>query len=272
MNSNLGESGGRRAAVGLTVLVLASAVLVSPTQAAAQACPAGRTCFYVPPAMVSPGGPSAAAVESEIWLSIASGTCSGTYRVDGGAETPFAITSAAALSVPLGSTAISSAVGVSEARGVFVVSSRPDLLVEHTESFAGSGYSEGYAETISRHQIALGTRFRLAGYAMERSSPLAFASTFQYVTVTAPAGATVTLTAPTGAALPYWTGSATATLTLAIGAGQSMVAAANQRLDGALATADAPIAVASGGRGWATGGPCGEGGSDALLPTDQYGT
>jgi hypothetical protein len=169
---------------------------------------------------------------------------------------------------------MSSGVGVSEVRGVFVVSDRPDLLVEHKQMLVGVGpYGESFAQTVSRHTVALGTRFRLGGYTLTRASPLGdIAVTSQYAAIVAPEGATVTLRAPATAVLPYWTGSATDTLIVTVGAGESMTVAANQRLDAALVTSDELIVVAAGGRGWAPGGPCGDDGSDLVLPVERYGT
>lgn len=240
-----------------------------PTEA--QACPSGSTCFYVPPAMVGPAGPDT--VSSEIRLSIPSGTATGTYSVDGGAPVGFSITSTAALQVPLALTAMSSAIDTAEARGVFVVSSREDLLVEHKQALFMSGaYTEGYPETVPRHTVALGTRFRLGGFRMTSPSPLTppWAATSQYLVVYAPSDATVTLTAPPGATLPYWTGSTTDSHAITLAAGESATLAANAALDGALLTSTAPVTVSAGGRGWLS--PCGDDGADVLVPTSQWGT
>lgn len=249
---------------------LFSAVWLSAPHVRAQSCPSGSTCFYVPPAMVHAGGSDA--YDNELWLSVPTGTATGTYSVDGATGVAFNVTSTAALKVALAAKTMSSAVNVPEARGVFVVSSREDLLVEHKElRLASSSYTEGYSVTAPRHTVALGTRFRLGAFRMTQASPLgSVAPTAQWAMVTAPTAATVTLSAPPGATLPYWTGSTTATHSVTLAAGQSVSVSANASLDGALLTATAPVAAASGGRGWLS--PCGDNGADVLVPTSQYGT
>jgi IgGFc binding protein len=251
-------------------LGISFAVWTLALTARAQECPAGKTCFYVPPAMVHAGGNDT--YGNELWFSIPSGSADGTYSVDGAAGVAFSVTAAAALKVDLAQTSMSSAVNVPETRGVFVVSSREDLLVEHKELrlVTSDGYTEGYSVTVPRHKVALGTRFRLGGFRMTSPSPGSVAPTAQWAMLTAPAGATVTLTAPPGATLPYWTGSTTKTHAVTLAAGQSVSVSANGPLDGALAVASAPVAAASGGRGWLS--PCGDNGADALVPASQYGT
>lgn len=220
--------------------------------------------------MVHAGGPDA--YDNELWLSIPSGSATGTYSVDGASGVAFNVTSAAAVKVPLGAATMSSGVNVPEARGIFVVSSRDDLLVEHKELRLVSGnYTEGYSVTAPRHTVALGSRFRLGGFRMVQASPLgSVAATAQWAMITAPTAATVTLTAPPGATLPYWSGSTSATHSVTLAAGESVSVSANASLDGALLTANAPVAVASGGRGWLS--PCGDNGADVLVPASQYGT
>ncbi|MFO0567304.1 MAG: hypothetical protein U0263_16725 [Polyangiaceae bacterium] len=254
----------------LIAIGLFTGVCLASLDARAQACPTGSTCFYVPPAMVHAGGSDTYA--NELWLSIPTGTATGTYSVDGATGVSFSVTSAAAVKVPLTVTTMSSAVNVPEARGIFVVSSREDLLVEHKELRLVSGsYTEGYSVTAPRHTVGLGTRFRLGGFRMTQTSPLgSVAATAQWAMITAPSAATVTLTAPPGATLPYWTGSTTATHTVTLAAGQSISVSANSSLDGALLTSSAPVAAAAGGRGWIS--PCGDNGADVLVPASQYGT
>jgi len=249
---------------------ISSALWLSATAASAQACPSGSTCFYVPPAMVHAGGSDTYA--NELWLSIPSGTATGTYSVDGATGVAFNVTNTAALKVALAATSMSSAVNVPEARGVFVVSSREDLLVEHKELRLVSGsYTEGYSVTVPRYTVALGTHFRLGGFRMTQASPLgSVAQTAQWAMITAPSAATLTLTAPPGATLPYWAGSTTATHTVALAAGQSISVSSNASLDGALLTSTTPVTAASGGRGWIS--PCGDNGADVLVPASQYGT
>ena len=252
--------------IGLGVAV---AVWLWTSAAGAQGCPAGSTCFYVPPAMVHAGGGDS--YGNELWLSIPSGTATGTYSVDGAAGVPFNVTDAAALRVNLAGASMSSAVNVPETRGLFVVSSRADLLVEHKElRLVSSPYTEGYSVTVPRQTVALGTHFRLGGFRMTQASGGSVAPTAQWAMITAPSGATVTLTAPPGATLPFWTGSTTATHAVTLAAGQSVSVSANASLDGALLASSAPVAAASGGRGWIS--PCGDNGADALVPASQYGT
>ncbi|HEX6240365.1 MAG TPA: Ig-like domain-containing protein, partial [Polyangiales bacterium] len=115
-----------------------------------------------------------------------------------------------------------------------------------------------------------GTRFRLAGYSLNRESrPLAGVDV---VIIYAPTSATIDVSAPPGAALPFWSGSDGSTYTATLEAGQTLAlrTVVGRDLHGALLTASAPVAASSGGRGWSVD-DCGDDGMDGLVPTSALG-
>ena len=259
---------------GVATLMLAALLgaLVAPGLAEAQACPAGRFCFYVPPGMPLTGSHSGAGSRVfDAILSAPAVTVTGTYAIDGGAATAFSVSPGTSFRIPLsGGAALQTAFNTSQNRGVFISASSQELTVDFRETFD----AEQYSATIQRSTIALGTRFRLAGYSLNNES-VAEANR-DVATVYAPTGATVTFTRPAGAALPFWAETPADTdgiLTLTIAAGQtaSVRTAGGFDFDGALLTSTAPIGVVAGGRGWAPGG-CGDDGMDSVLPTSIWGS
>ncbi|MEY4512016.1 MAG: hypothetical protein RLZZ450_4138, partial [Pseudomonadota bacterium] len=196
-------------------------------------------------------------------------TVAGTYSIGGAAAVSFTVSPGASLRVPLaGANGPASAYNTPEQKGVYLEADSPDLTVDHRETYD----SEQYSETIKRDSIALGSRFRLGGYTLNREGrPNAG---IDAVLIYAPTGGTITLTAPPGATLPFWSGSATAVYSSILTAGQTLAVrtVVAQDLDGALLTSTLPVSVSSGGRGWSTPGSCGDDGMDGLVPVTALGT
>ncbi|MEZ4249457.1 MAG: DUF4215 domain-containing protein, partial [Polyangiales bacterium] len=208
----------------------------------------------------------------DVILSAPTRRITGTYAVDGGVAVPFVLVPGTSQRIPLlAGAALATGFNTAQNRGVFIVADQQDLTVDHRETFD----SEQYSETIQRHTIALGQRFRLAGYSLNREGVTQ--ANRDIAVIYAPTGATVTLTAPPGVATrPFWDETPADTdgvLTLAIPAGQSMAVRTNGGFDfdGALLTSTAPVGVVGGGRGWFTGEGCGDDGMDSILPTNVWG-
>ncbi|MET0340496.1 MAG: Ig-like domain-containing protein, partial [Polyangiales bacterium] len=250
-------------------LCLAAVVAAAPQRAEAQACPSGKFCFYVPPGLPFEGSHSGMTTRTfDIVLSAPVKMVTGTYAIAGDASQRFTVSPGTSFRIALpGASGHASAYGAVEPRGVFLVADSPDLTVDHREVFD----SEQYSETIKRHSIALGTRFRLAGYALNgEGRPNAG---IDAVLIYAPTGASVTLRAPPGATLPFWSSTTQADLTVTLTAGQTVAlrTLVARDLDGALLTATQPVAVSSGGRGWSVAN-CGDDGMDGLVPVSALGT
>lgn len=105
-----------------TVLVVGLvAGLWAPDIASAQACPAGRACFYVPPALPQPPGFT---VDWDMVLASPRGTISGTWRAGAGAPTAFTVSPGSPLVVPLsGTEGTASTYQLAESRGIFIEAS-----------------------------------------------------------------------------------------------------------------------------------------------------
>jgi cysteine-rich repeat protein len=239
----------------------------APSQAAAQPCPTDKYCFYVPPGLPFDGSHSMANTRSfDLVLSSPVRTVTGTYSVSGAAAVAFTVSPGVSTNIALTSAGAAPSYGVASNVGVFLVSDAPDLTVDHREVFG----EEQYSETIKRDTIALGTRFRLAGYSLNRE--LRTNAGVDAVLVYAPTGAALTLSAPPGAALPFWAGSATADFSVTVGMGQTIAVrtVAGVDMDGALLLASQPVSVSAGGRGWSTDS-CGDDGMDGLVPVSALG-
>lgn len=251
---------------------LCAALGLAPTpRASAQACPAGRACFYVPPAMPAP---IATTVGWDMVLSSPRGTITGTWRAGTGSATAFSVSPGSPAIISLSATAgTASDFGVVETRGIFIDASSQELIVDHRES---SGLNQS-SSTIKSSAYGLGTRFRLGGYNLNGG-----ADGFDYASVYAPFGASVTFEAPVGATLPFWEDSATTTLSVTLAAGETYIARTlpapicTREIDGALVTSSDPITVDTGGRGnsllCGLSGTCGDDGADGVLPVSGLGT
>jgi len=248
--------------------------LGSPESASAQACPAGRSCFYVPPALPTPPGYT---VDWDMMLASPRGTITGTWRAGAGAATAFSISPGTPLIVPLSTTeGTTNGFNTAEERGIFIEASSQELLVDH-RLIVGPWQS---SSTIKSSAFGLGTRFRLAGYALNSAGS---ADTgYDYASVYAPFGATVTFTAPPGAAAGFWDGHAGTSFSVVLTSGQTYVArttpgsTCTREIDAALVTSTDPIALDTGGRGWSgicgVAGGCGDDGADNVLPVTGIGT
>ncbi|NJK88203.1 MAG: hypothetical protein HC923_01615 [Myxococcales bacterium] len=260
-----------RSSAGL--LALATVSLPSNT-GFSQTCPIGRYCFYAPPSYPTPPGFS---VGWDIVFSSPRGTITGTWTSDGSSPTSFSVSPGQPTVVPL-STALGTAAsfGTVEKRGLFIDASSPELIVAH-RLIAGVWQS---SSTIKNSAVALGTRFRMGSYNLNRQSSQDTA--YDAASVYAPFGATVTFEAPPSATLPFWEANPDASFTVDLAPGETYVARTipatecNRELEGGLLTASAPVAVESGGRGWGVScgvtTNCGDDGADNLIPVRALGT
>ncbi|MCB9599259.1 MAG: hypothetical protein H6720_02710 [Sandaracinus sp.] len=242
--------------------------------AEAQACPIGRACFYVPPALPTPPTFS---VDWDMVISSPRGTITGTWRAGGGPATAFSVSPGMPLTVPLSTTeGTASGFGTAESRGIFIEASSAELVVNH-RLIEGPWQS---SSTIKSSAYALGQRFRLGSYNLDVVNTTS--TGYDYTAVYAPFGGDVTFQAPPGAPLPFWEGRATASFTVSLTAGQTYIArtvpgnVCNREQVGGLVTATDSIAVSIGGRGWSGGcsttGGCGDDGADNILPVTGVGT
>lgn len=261
----------------LTLAALALAVGAAPARA--QNCPTGKTCFYVPPQMPPPPH----AVTWDMVLASSVGTITGTYTFAGQSAQAFTAAAGTPVFVPLSSSAgVASAYAVAESRGIFVVADAPGLTVVARE-INGPWNSSA---TIKDHNTALGQRFRVGGYALDATAAGYGSTGHDTIILYAPLGATVTVTPPTGTLWHDGLTGEVRTITLAPQQTyllRSRISGCGYDLTGALVTADAPIALVSGGRGWGSTGcnvsgepphptGCGDDGLDNVIPTTGLGT
>lgn len=269
-------SGGLRAALRGLALCLGAVVAGWAPTAAAQNCPANKTCFYVPPQMPPPPH----AVTWDLVLSAGHAPVSGTYTFPGEAPQAFTASVGSPVIVALSSArGLASNYAVKEQRGVFVVADSDGLTVV-TREITGPWNNSA---TIKDHNTALGTRFRVGGYTLNYEG---MANTgHDVIMLYAPLGATVTVTPPSG--VPWGDGLSAGTQTITLTAQQTyilrtQISGCGFDLTGALVTSDQPIAVMAGGRGWGSPGTCpadphhatgcGDDGFDNLIPTSGLGT
>jgi cysteine-rich repeat protein len=267
-------------AVLLAVSTAIASLALHASELHAQVCPAGRTCFYVPPGMPIPTGFSG--IGWDMVLAAPRGTITGTWRIGlAGMPRSFSVSPGTPVIFDLGTdgaaTGIATAYNAIQSNGIFVEASSGELIVDHRE-IRGPWQS---SSTIKSSSYSLGTRFRAAGYALNQTNNPD--TGHDYISVYAPTGATVTFTAPPGASAPFWDdGIAGLTHSVTLTAGQTYMIrsrAGCTELHGALVTSTDPISAESGGRGWsggsgacAVGGGCGDDGADHLIPVTGLGT
>ncbi len=255
-------------------LLLGLLCFASP--AAAQNCPANKTCFYVPPQMPPPPHP----VTWDLVLSAGYAPVTGTYTFPGQAAQAFTASVGSPVIIALSSTqGLASAYSVKEQRGVFVVADGEGLSVA-TREITGPWNNSA---TIKDHNTALGTRFRAGGYTLNSTS--GGITGIDVIMLYAPLGATVVVTPPAG--VVWGEGLPAGPQTIVLAAQQTYLLRTDMNgcgydLTGALITSDQPISVMSGGRGWGTatcqgtdplhGTGCGDDGFDNLIPTSGLGT
>lgn len=263
------------------MLVLGLGVLTTTlwvSSAAAQNCPANKTCFYVPPQLPPP--PSAPTTTWDLVLSAGYAPVTGTYTFPGEAPQTFTASVGSPVIINLSTTkGLASAYATKEQRGVFVVADSEGLTVV-TRTITGPWNNSA---TIKDHNTALGTRFRAGGYTLNATS--AGITGVDVVMLYAPLGATITVTPPSG--LTWGDGLGTGAETITLTAQQTYllrteVSGCGFDLTGALITSDQPIAVMTGGRGWGStscqatdslhAANCGDDGFDNLIPTSGLGT
>ena len=83
------------------VMVLVFGALLAPEQARAQACPVGRSCFYVPPALPTPPGFT---VDWDMVLASPRGTITGSWQAGTNPAVAFTVSPGSPLVVPLSTT------------------------------------------------------------------------------------------------------------------------------------------------------------------------
>ena len=257
--------------------------------AAGQSCPTGRNCYYVPAAQppprsdgTNPGSGALFAVGAnpyDLIISTSSpDTVTGSFRVDGGANQPFAIDVNTPFRRIFAATQTSAThFATAQARGIFVEASSEVSVVHRL--FDGAWQM---STTVKEQNFSLGTRFRVAGYPLNQIyNGNDSQRGLDFISVYAPTNAVVTFQAPPGSTAPFWgDGIATLTHTVSLNAGETYVARnfggqCNREIDGALVTSTSPIAVTTGGRGGSgicgAGGTCGEEGADQIIPTNGWG-
>ncbi|HZF55715.1 MAG TPA: thrombospondin type 3 repeat-containing protein [Polyangiaceae bacterium] len=264
-SKRLSSPAARRAAA---LLALGAASLGSAGSAWAQSCPIGSYCYYTPPVLSAPLlFPQG--YGSNLVLTSPSGTTTGTLSVNGGAAQPFTVTAGTPLIVPMGPVENKiSGFLVAEQRGVFVVASSSELIIDQ-RLIADAWQS---SSTVKSNVVGLGTRFRAAGYSLNLAN--GDGTGYDFISVYAPSAVSVTVEAPPGAVAPFWNdGIAGLTHSFSLQEGQTYMlrSLTGADIDGALITSDQPISVAIGGRGWGPSG-CGDDGMDHLIPTSYLGT
>ncbi|MFT7579596.1 MAG: hypothetical protein ACI9MR_001262, partial [Myxococcota bacterium] len=257
----------------LALAVFFGAGLLLTSTAHAQTCPVDKTCFYAPPAMPEPSGFSNG---YDMVLAASAGTITGVYQLGTKVFVPFEVTAGTPLPIALNDTEdLASGYNVVEKRGAFIVADGPGLSVVQRELSGPWNHSA----SIKNATFSLGTRFRVGGYALDRSSNAE--SGFDVVSLYAPFGASVTITAPPGAPDNFFGDAITGkTVTVTLQEAETTLirtlpGGCGVDMTGALITSDAPVSVISGGRGWSgcgIDGSCGDDGVDHLIPTNGLGT
>ncbi|MBK8590151.1 MAG: hypothetical protein IPN77_13665 [Sandaracinaceae bacterium] len=219
-------------------------MLGAPAEAAAQSCPAGQRCYYIPPH--SPTPTNFSGIGWDLVISSSIGTVNGTYRFGAGAPIAFTAMPGAPTIIALSTTnGVAANYHTVETRGVFIEADN-DLFVA-TRMITGPWQDSA---SIKESSFALGTRFRAGGYALNAlSNPN---TGHDMISVYAPTGASVTFTAPEGVVGNFWQGVVGPTHTVSLAAGETFIIrtpgnTCTAEVDGALVTATAPIAVISGG-------------------------
>ncbi len=251
-------------------LALASAalsLLLPGVALADQACPAGKSCYYVTP-IIPPPAISPDAYGGDLLVASPQTAATATYSINGAVDQPLSVAAGSSTRIAFTSTMVATAFHQALSQGLFLQSTNATLIPDErvTATFWQS------SATVKPSTVALGTRFRAGGYSLNLANGTD-ATGYDYVIVYAPTAANITATAPTGATLPYWGDSiATATTTFSLAAGQTFILRTRTGvdIDGALITSDVPVSVAAGGRGW--GASCGDDGEDLLVPADKFGS
>jgi hypothetical protein len=138
----------------LALLPFGAVVVASPAQA--QPCPAGKSCYYIPPLLPAPpiapqnyGG--------DIVLSANAGSVNGTYSINGAAAVPFSVNAGSPLLIPLtGTSNRMSGFLLPENRGAFVVADSSSFTV--TQRVTAAAWQA--SATIKNDIVGVGTRFR----------------------------------------------------------------------------------------------------------------
>ena len=91
----------RSAQLFFSVLVVFMSSWFSTQEAHAQACPVGKFCYYVPPALATPSGYS---IDWDLVIASSFGTVSGTYKIGNAAAISFSVTPSTPEFVPLSPT------------------------------------------------------------------------------------------------------------------------------------------------------------------------
>ncbi len=261
------------------VVLLSLTGMFGADGARAQTCPSGQFCFYVPPLMPNPTG--YASPGWDLVIAAPEGAATGTYTFGDDTPVPFNVTGGSPLKVTLSaSQGVASNYAVTEKHGIFVVSNRADLSV--TQRFVVGPWNS--SATVKEATSALGTRFRAGGYVLDGVNTQN--TGHDVVSLYSPFGATVVIDPP-GTDADFWADGFDGNVrTVTLGVRETVllrtrnVGSCGRDITGALITSDTPIAVISGGRGWALSGACnvytastcGDDGVDNLIPESGLGT
>ncbi|MEM9861671.1 MAG: DUF4215 domain-containing protein, partial [Myxococcota bacterium] len=247
---------------------------------ARQYCPTGNYCWYLPPPTTADAHSNPSTYR--LAFSVATGTATGTYSINGGAPQNFTVSAGTAeeRAIPIGDLAIS-AINQAERKGIFVVS---DQVISVSLYRPGSNSRDSVA--AKEQTFSLGQRFRLGGHSRNGGGNASRDEGTDTLIVYAPFGANVTIEAPPGAAPTFWQGQTTSTFTVTLAPGEAYTARTQQNLcgaemDGTLVTSTEDITVVTGGRGFSggctiggatTAGSCGDAGFDMTVPVGFWGT
>jgi cysteine-rich repeat protein len=253
---------------GVAVLLTLIINLVGTPKAYAQACPTGKECTYIPALMPTP--PMSMVTDPA--------QCSGTllfaapdiasyvdFSYKDRRITQFGINrgQVAFAYTPAGYNIVSG-FNLAEQSGAMVVSGNGYVFTLQLQSCP----TATYGAHIRNHINALGTRFRVAGFALDASN--GDDTGFDYIGIYAPQATTVTATLPAKAyarlqsqspAKRFWQQNAGPTVQVTLAEGESIllrtqgadpvVGARGFPIDGTLVTSEKPISLSVGGRGWA---------------------
>lgn len=233
------------------------AVLVTvfySVSAQATVCPVDTYCYYIPPADVG--------ATTTLELSAPHGTANNVQiSVSGGAPAaPITVDSQLVTQTLPGLAAI--AYGTVGTRGGYVFSNQPLVVTVRNDALA---FNDRFVVKPSR--MALGTRFRAIGYGLNGTG--SGNQGFDTIAIHAPTGASVTITPPATTSFADGFGGVA---TVGVGGALLVRSQPGQDLSGALITADKPIAVLTGGRGYSEdAAPCTDAGYENLVPTKHGG-
>ena len=243
-------------------------LMIGSAAFAGQECPAGKSCYYVPP-LIPPPAIAPDNYGGDLLVGSPQTAATATYSINGGAAQSISVASGGSTRIAFASNMVAAGFNQVLSQGLFLQSATTSLIPDERMT---AKYWQSSA-TIKPSTVALGTRFRAGGFSLNAANGTD-GTGWDYVFAYAPTAANVTVAAPPGATLPFWNDSInTASTSFSLAAGQTYIVRTRTGvdIDGALVTSDVPISVAVGGRGWRPGS-CGDDGADLLVPTDKFGS